>query len=71
MVATLGAEQGEKLNAVLGRAPALVMETIERLGIDCQLRREGTCTCRTTPAAWPICNAVTRSGRAAVLRWSC
>ena len=42
VVATLGAEQGEKLNAVLGRAPALVMETIERLGIDCQLRREGT-----------------------------
>lgn len=42
MVATLGAEQGEKLNAVLGRAPTLVMETIERLGIDCQLRREGT-----------------------------
>ncbi|MDT1028386.1 FAD-dependent oxidoreductase, partial [Pseudomonas paraeruginosa] len=27
---------------VLGRAPALVMEPIARLGIDCQLRREGT-----------------------------
>ncbi|MBH9341026.1 FAD-binding oxidoreductase [Pseudomonas aeruginosa] len=42
VVSRLGAEHGEKLNGVLGRAPTLVMETIERLGIDCQLRREGT-----------------------------
>jgi len=40
--ATLGQAQGSRLNTVLGEAPAQVFALIERLGIDCQARNEGT-----------------------------
>ncbi|WP_434772994.1 L-pipecolate oxidase [Pseudomonas entomophila] len=40
--ATLGAHDGARLNTVLGEAPAAVFALIERLGIDCQARHEGT-----------------------------
>lgn len=40
--ATLGREQGSRLNKVLGEAPAAVFAMIERLGIDCQARNAGT-----------------------------
>lgn len=40
--ATLGQQQGSRLNKVLGEAPAEVFAMIERLGIDCQARNEGT-----------------------------
>lgn len=40
--ATLGQQQGSRLNKVLGEAPAEVFATIKRLGIDCQARNEGT-----------------------------
>ncbi|WMR32893.1 NAD(P)/FAD-dependent oxidoreductase, partial [Metapseudomonas otitidis] len=42
IVAGLGEAVGERLNRTLGGAPAQVFEVIERYGIDCQLRREGT-----------------------------
>ncbi|NER59267.1 FAD-binding oxidoreductase [Pseudomonas sp. MAFF212428] len=40
--ATLGQQQGSRLNKVLGEAPAEVFALIKRLGIDCQARNEGT-----------------------------
>ncbi|TNB81487.1 FAD-binding oxidoreductase [Pseudomonas sp. Fig-3] len=40
--ATLGTKVGTQLNKVLGEAPALVFATIDRLGIDCQARNDGT-----------------------------
>lgn len=40
--ATLGQQQGSRLNKVLGEAPAEVFALIERLGIECQARNEGT-----------------------------
>ncbi|MBJ9974619.1 FAD-binding oxidoreductase [Pseudomonas sp. S75] len=40
--AALGAEQGGRLNQVLGQAPAEVFALIQRLGIDCQARHHGT-----------------------------
>ncbi|WP_442110758.1 L-pipecolate oxidase [Pseudomonas sp. NUPR-001] len=40
--ATLGQQQGSRLNKVLGEAPAEVFATIERLGIDCQAHNRGT-----------------------------
>ncbi|MGJ7472799.1 L-pipecolate oxidase [Pseudomonas fulva] len=40
--ATLGQKQGSRLNTVLGQAPADVFAMIERLGIDCQARHQGT-----------------------------
>ncbi len=40
--ATLGREQGSRLNAALGEAPAQVFALIERLGIDCQAQHKGT-----------------------------
>lgn len=40
--ATLGPQQGSRLNKVLGEAPAEVFAMIERLGIDCQARNAGT-----------------------------
>lgn len=40
--ATLGQQQGSRLNKVLGEAPAEVFALIQRLGIDCQARNEGT-----------------------------
>ena len=39
---TLGQQQGSRLNKLLGEAPAQVFALIERLGIDCQARNEGT-----------------------------
>lgn len=40
--ATLGAERGGRLNQVLGQAPAEVFALIQRLGIECQARHQGT-----------------------------
>ena len=40
--ATLGLAQGRRLNQVLGDAPGEVFAMIERLGIDCQARHDGT-----------------------------
>ena len=40
--ATLGQQQGSRLNKVLGEAPAEVFALIQRLGIDCQAHNEGT-----------------------------
>ncbi|PWB32673.1 FAD-dependent oxidoreductase [Pseudomonas sp. SDI] len=40
--ATLGQPHGSRLNKVLGDAPGEVFATIERLGIDCQARHQGT-----------------------------
>lgn len=42
VAATLGQKYGERLNKVLGEAPAQVFEAIKRHGIDCQARNEGT-----------------------------
>ena len=39
--AALGRTQGDRLNSVLGGAPAEVFATIERYGIDCQARNDG------------------------------
>ncbi len=41
----LGREAGVKLNTALAQAPALVFDTIERLGIECELTRSGTLHC--------------------------
>ncbi|WP_235263651.1 L-pipecolate oxidase [Nitrincola sp. A-D6] len=38
----LGAERGERANRLLGGAPALVFELIERYGIDCEAKQQGT-----------------------------
>ncbi|WP_425929510.1 NAD(P)/FAD-dependent oxidoreductase [Pseudomonas sp. NyZ201] len=40
--ATLGLQQGSRLNKVLGEAPAEVFALIQRLGIDCQAHNDGT-----------------------------
>ncbi len=40
--ATLGNKVGARLNKILGDAPAQVFSTINRLGIDCQARNDGT-----------------------------
>lgn len=40
--ATLGRQRGARLNSVLGQAPADVFAMIERYGIDCQARNDGT-----------------------------
>lgn len=40
--ATLGQRHGSRLNEVLGQAPAAVFAQIQRLGIDCQARNDGT-----------------------------
>lgn len=42
VAASLGTTQGERLNSVLGNAPAEVFEMIRRHGISCQARNEGT-----------------------------
>ncbi len=41
----LGKAAGEKINSALAKAPALVFDTIERLGIECELTRSGTLHC--------------------------
>lgn len=38
----LGPGVGERFNSVMGQAPALVFELIEKYAIECQARREGT-----------------------------
>lgn len=38
----LGAERGERANRLLGGAPALVFELIERYAIDCEAKQQGT-----------------------------
>ncbi len=43
--ATLGADYGERLLRVLGDAPALVFELIDRYGIQCEPERRGTLHC--------------------------
>ncbi|WP_238935030.1 NAD(P)/FAD-dependent oxidoreductase [Pseudomonas typographi] len=48
--ATLGPVQGARLNSVLGQAPAEVFAMIERHGIDCQARNEGTLHMAHNPA---------------------
>jgi glycine/D-amino acid oxidase-like deaminating enzyme len=40
--ATLGEQRGKRLNQVLGEAPAQVFKLIQRHGIDCQARNDGT-----------------------------
>lgn len=40
--AVLGSQRGERLNQVLGGAPAEVFALIKRYGIDCQARNNGT-----------------------------
>ncbi len=40
--AGFGEAIGARLNSTLGAAPALVFSLVERYGIDCQLRRDGT-----------------------------
>ena len=40
--ATLGEQRGKRLNQVLGEAPAQVFNLIQRHGIDCQARNDGT-----------------------------
>lgn len=39
---TLGEQHGKRLNEVLGQAPAEVFALIQRYGIDCQARNDGT-----------------------------
>lgn len=39
---TLGKQRGNRLNEVLGQAPAEVFALIQRYGIDCQARNDGT-----------------------------
>lgn len=45
VAATLGPRFGERLLRVLGEAPALVFELIERYGIQCEPERKGTLHC--------------------------
>jgi glycine/D-amino acid oxidase-like deaminating enzyme len=45
MIATLGPVYGERLLRLLGDGPALVMDIIDRHGIDCELERNGTLHC--------------------------
>lgn len=45
IVRTLGADRGRRLLALLGDAPSLVYELVERHGIDCQAVRNGTLHC--------------------------
>ncbi len=45
----LGAVHGERLLDVLGNAPKLVMELIEKHGIACELERNGTLHCAVGP----------------------
>lgn len=40
--ATLGQKEGSRLNKALGNAPGEVFAMIDRLGIDCQARHQGT-----------------------------
>ncbi len=40
--AGMGAEVGQRVNRMLGNAPSLVFSLIDKYGIDCQARREGT-----------------------------
>lgn len=48
--AALGTTIGARLNGVLGQAPAEVFALIERLGIECQARRDGTLHMAHNPA---------------------
>lgn len=45
LVSVLGAEYGERLLHVLGEAPKVVCELIEKHGIECELERSGTLQC--------------------------
>ena len=45
----LGAEHGERLLRLLGEAPALVFDLIERYGIACEAQRAGTLHCAVGP----------------------
>jgi glycine/D-amino acid oxidase-like deaminating enzyme len=45
VAATLGLRFGERLLRVLGDAPALVFELIDRYGIQCETERQGTVHC--------------------------
>lgn len=45
----LGAVHGERLLHMLGDAPKLVMEIIDRFGIKCELERSGTLHCAVGP----------------------
>jgi glycine/D-amino acid oxidase-like deaminating enzyme len=45
VAATLGPRFGERLLRVLGEAPALVFELIDRYGIQCEPQRKGTLHC--------------------------
>ena len=40
--AGMGAEVGQRVNRMLGNAPSLVFSLIDKYGIECQARREGT-----------------------------
>ncbi|WP_083589360.1 FAD-binding oxidoreductase [Aurantimonas sp. 22II-16-19i] len=45
IVATLGAERGERLLALLGEAPAAVFDLVQRHAIACEAERAGTLHC--------------------------
>lgn len=45
LVASLAAPYGERLVTQLGKAPQLVFDLVERLGIDCEAVRRGTLHC--------------------------
>lgn len=45
IVATLGAERGERLLALLGEAPAAVFDLVQRHAIPCEAERAGTLHC--------------------------
>ncbi|QPC91698.1 FAD-binding oxidoreductase [Mesorhizobium sp. INR15] len=49
MITTLGPVHGERLLGLLGDGPSLVMELIDRHGIDCELQRNGTLHCAVGP----------------------
>jgi glycine/D-amino acid oxidase-like deaminating enzyme len=42
VVQRFGADLGERMNALYGGAPAFVFNLIQRLGLDCEARRNGT-----------------------------
>ena len=50
VVAGLGPDVGERLNHILGAAPARVFALIEQHAMDCEARRTGTLHCAHSPA---------------------
>ncbi|UVK54580.1 FAD-binding oxidoreductase [Mesorhizobium sp. AR02] len=50
LITALGPVHGERLLGLLGDGPALVMQLIDKYGIDCELERNGTLHCAVGPA---------------------